>query len=234
MTRCGRSISSCAGAPRRATGLRGSRTADAGLGEATQRQGRARAEPSWSPVLIVVRDKGARCNLDDDGAIGVTAGHWPLRDLRQDRLGWDGYGALRPADRRCGLLAYGGHQAAAPAPRRGPRVSLDDVPRRGAPGRAHPPPQRRADARRGRRRGRAAPRHGVRARRVALAPASGARPRRRAARAAAHCERHRDRARSTGCTQHTRRRAITASRSASCTATCPRRTSWSASTAWRA
>ena len=131
-----------------------------------------------------------------------------------------------------GLLAHGRHQAPAPAPRRGPRVRLDDH-RRGAPRRAHPPPQRRADARRRRRRRRAPARHGVRARRVARAPAQGG-ERARAARPAADRERHRRSARSTASTPRTRPRASAARRSASSTATCRRRTSSSASTAWRA
>ena len=131
-----------------------------------------------------------------------------------------------------GLLAHRRHQAPAPALRRGPRVRLD-VPRRGAARRAHPPPQRRAHARRRRDGRRAVPRHGVRAGRVARAP-DPRRERSRRAHPAGDGRRRSWSARCTACTRRTRRRTSAASRSASCTATCARRTSSSASTASRA
>ena len=55
--------------------------------------------------------------------------------------------ALRAAPRPGRLLAHGRDQAAPPAVRQGSRVRLD-VPRRGAPRRAHPAPERRPHARR--------------------------------------------------------------------------------------
>ncbi len=65
------------------------------------------------------------------------------------------------------LRAHRRDQAPASAVREGPRVRLD-VPRRGAARGARPAPERRRDARRRRDRRRALPRHGLRARRVAL------------------------------------------------------------------
>ena len=115
----------------------------------------------------------------------------------------------------------------------GPGVRRD-VPRRGAPRGAHPPPERRRDARRRRDGGRALPRHGVRAGRVALHACIRPLRKQRRARAAAH--RRRDHRRRAPRPPRRARSARTsaASRSASSTATSRRRTSSSAPTASRA
>ena len=131
-----------------------------------------------------------------------------------------------------GLLAHRRDQAPAPAVREGSRVRRD-VPRRGAPRRAHPSSERRA------RRSTSSRRQGelflvmeyVHGESLSRAPADARAQRSASRRAIVGAIMS---ARSTGFTRRTRRRASAASRSASCIATSPRRTSSSASTASRA
>ena len=181
--------------------------------------------------IIWSRDTTHGWRRRPNAGVGRRIGRYVIHDEIAAAGGW-----RRCTSAGCGpgrLLAHGRHQAASPAVREGSRVRRD-VPRRGAPRRAHPPPERRADARR---------------RRDATASSSSSWSTCRASRSRASCARRtsggerippRDRRRRSsrgvlhGLHAAHEARTSAASRSASCTATCRRRTSSSASTASRA